>query len=217
MITASGPGIGREQARELARRELARSIYRPSLLSRWGHDILNWLSSLFKPFRPVQPGQPSWMVVAVVLAVLLVLGIAAILYWLGPPGASRRARPEPVIVGKPRTAAEYRRAAEELAASENYQEAIAELVRAIAADLEAREILLPKLARTADELAAEASLAFPAESAELAAMAQLFDEVRYGDRPGSQSGYDRVQALDRRLVSATPEVRAALATAGEPG
>jgi ribosomal protein L17 len=210
VISASGPGIGRDQARELARRELARSMYRPSLLSRWWHDILRWLDGLRGP------GEPNWLAVAVLAAVVVLAALAAF-YWSGSPSASRRDRGEPVIGGRPRTAAEYRRAAEQLAVSGNYQEAIAELVRAIAADLEAREILLAKPARTADELAAEAALAFPAESAELAAVARLFDEVRYGGRPGSQAGYVRVQRLDNRLVATAPEPRTTLATAGAPG
>lgn len=212
VISAGGPGIGRDQARELARRELARSIYRPSLLSRWWHDFLRWLSSVF---RPAHAGEPNWLAVAV-LAVVLVLVAFAVLYWLGSPSASRRNRGEPVIRGRPRTAADYRRAAREFAATGNYQEAIAELVRAIAADLEAREILLAKPARTADELASEAAVAFPAESGELAAVARLFDEVRYGGRLGSEAGYERVQSLDNRLASAAPESGPDLATAGAP-
>jgi hypothetical protein len=213
MSSASGPGIGRDHARELARRELARSIYRPSLLSRWWHDIQRWLSSVISPTRV---GEPNWLIVAV-LAVVVIVVAAAVFYWLGSPSASRRNRAEPVIGGRPRTAAEYRRSGEQLAASGNYREAIAELVRAIATDLEAREILLAKPARTADELAAAAAVAFPAESGDLAAMARLFDEVRYGGRPGSQDGYARVQRLDGRLAAATPESRTDLATAGAPG
>jgi hypothetical protein len=213
MSSASGPGIGRDQARELARRELARSIYRPSLLSRWWHDFVQWLSSVF---NPTQAGEPNWLAVAV-LAVVVVLGLFAAFYWLGSPSASRRNRGEPVIRGRPRTAADYRRSAERLAATGNYQEAIAELVRAIAADLEAREILLAKPARTADELATEAAATFPAETGELAAVARLFDEVRYGGRPGSQAGYERVQSLDSRLASTAPEPHADLATAGAAG
>lgn len=213
MITASGPGIGREHARELARHELAKSIYRPSLLSRWGRDLARWLSSLF---RPMNVGEPNWLALTA-LAVLIVLGLAAAFYWLGSPSASRRGRAGPVIGDKPRTADEYRRAAEERAASGNYQDAIAERVRAIAADLEAREILLPRPARTADELAADAAQAFPAESAELTTAAQLFDEVRYGGRPGTQAGYDMVRSLDDRVASATPQVRAVPAVVGAPG
>lgn len=213
MTIASGPGIGREAARELARRELAKSIYHPSLVSRWWHDIVHWLSSLF---GPVHASEPNWLAVAV-LAVIVVLALSATFYWLGSPRASRHDWSEPVIGEKPRTAAEYRRAAEALAAVGNYQQAITELVRAIATDLEAREILVPRTARTADELAAEAAQAFPAESAELAAAARLFDEVRYGGRPGSQGGYDRVRSLDTRLASAAPKARTALATAGTPG
>jgi len=206
MTSATGPGIGRDQARDLARHELARSIYRPSLLSRWWHDILRWLGGL-------GPGEPNWLAVAV-LAVVVVLAAVGAYYWIGSPRASRQTRAEPVIGRKPRTAAEYRSAAEQLAASGNYHEAIAELVRAIATDLETREILLPKLARTADELAAEAAVSFPDESGELAAVARLFDDVRYGGRPGSQAGYERVQRLDIRLASTAPQPRTDLATAG---
>jgi hypothetical protein len=212
MTSAGGPGVGRDQARELARRELARSIYRPSLLSRWWHDVTRWLSSVF---HPAQGGEPNWLVIAV-LVVVVALAAAALFFWLGSPSASRRQSGEPVIRGRPRTADDYRRSAEKLAATGNYQEAIAELVRAIAADLEGRQILLAKPARTADELAAEATVAFPAESGELAAVARLFDEVRYGGRPGSQAGYERAQSLDSRLASAAPESRTDLATAGAP-
>jgi len=208
---ASGPGIGREQARDLARRELARAIYRPSLLSRWWQDFQRWLSSLRGP-----AGEPNWLAVAV-LVVIVVLALSAAFYWLGSPSASRRKRAEPIMGDRPRTAAQYRRAAEELAASGNHQEAIAELVRAIAADLEAREILLRRTARTADELAAEAAMAFPEEAAELAAAARLFDEVRYGGRPGSQAGYTRIQRLDGRLASATPQAQAGLVATGAAG
>jgi hypothetical protein len=156
-------------------------------------------------------------VAVAVLAVVVVLGAFALFYWLGSPSASRRNRAVPVIGGRPRTAAEYRRSGEQLAASGNYREAIAELVRAIATDLEAREILLVKPARTADELAAEAAAAFPAESGELAAVARLFDEVRYGGRPGSEAGYARVRSLDSRLETAAPKSSTDLATAGAPG
>lgn len=188
-------------------------MYRPSLLSRWWHDLLRWLSSVVSPTRA---GEPNWLAVAV-LALVVILGAFALFYWLGSPSASRRNRAVPVIGGGLRTAADYRRSAEQLAASGNYREAIAELVRAIASDLEAREILVVKPARTADELAAEAAVVFPAESGELAAAARLFDEVRYGGRPGSQAGYARVESLEGRLASAAPTSRTDLATAGAQG
>lgn len=213
MTTASGPGIGRDQARELARRELARSIYRPSLLSRVGHDIARWLSSLF---NPVRGGELNWLALAL-LALVLAMAVIAVVYWLGSPAGGRRSPPAPVLGGRPQTAAQYRSAAEQLAASGNYREAIVEIVRATAADLEARDILPPKPARTADELAAEAGLAFPDESAELMAVTRLFDEVLYGGRPGSQTSYDRARTLDSRLASARPQVRDVLAATGAPG
>jgi hypothetical protein len=210
MSGGSGPGIGRDQARELARHELARSMYRPSLLSRWWHDFLAWLQQLTSP---TIGGEPNWVAVAV-LAIVAVMALAAAFYWLGPARVTRRMRAQPVIGDRPRSATDYRRLAQELAESANFREAIVELVRAIAADLEARNILSARPARTADELAAEAGLAFPAEGAELAAVARLFDDVRYGGRPGSRAGYLRAQALDSRIQSAAPQARADLAVAG---
>src|SRR5215467_13256043 len=111
VISVGAQGIGRDQARELARRELARSIYRPSLLSRWWHDILRWLHSVVSPTRV---GEPNWLAVAALSAVVIVAAAAAF-YWLGSPRASRRSQAEPVIAGKPRTAAEYRSTAAQLA------------------------------------------------------------------------------------------------------
>src|SRR5262245_46555831 len=104
MTRAGGPGVGRDQARELARRELARSIYRPSLLSRWWHDIARWLSSLFSPSRV---GEPDWLIVAV-LAVVVIVAVVAVLYWLGSPRASRRQLAAPVTTRRPRSAAQHR-------------------------------------------------------------------------------------------------------------
>ncbi len=82
------------------------------------------------------------------------------------------------------------------------QAAIIERLRAIAVDLEAREILLPVPARTAMELATEAGAAFPAEATSLASAARLFDDVRYGGKAGTDGGYDRIRALDIRLRAA---------------
>jgi hypothetical protein len=210
MTGSSGPGIVRDRARDLARRELARSIYQPSVLSRWWHDVISWLDKLTS--RTIG-GAPNGLAVAF-LAIVAVLALAAAVYWLGPARAGRRVRAEPVRGGRARSAADYRRAAEQLAAGRNYQPAIVELVRAIAADLEERQILSAKPARTANELAAEAAPAFPAESAELAAVARLFDDVRYGGRPGSEAAYARVHALDGRLRSAAPRGHADLVSVG---
>jgi Domain of unknown function (DUF4129) len=197
-LLAGGPGIGRIPARNLARRELARSMYHPSWLARVIRDIGNWLSSLLSTGPG---GRPSWWAI-VLLSVVVLAAIAAVLYWLGPARLTRRLGSQPLVGDRTMTAAEYRDAAESLAGGGNYQAAIIERVRAIAAALDARGILLPRPARTAAELAAETAAVFPAETAGLVRAARLFDEVRYGGRVGTQAGYAEVTGLDLRLDAA---------------
>jgi Domain of unknown function (DUF4129) len=198
MTGGSGPAITRLRGQELARRELARSIYHPSLLAQWWHDIERWLSSLVNGQHAGSPG----VLGLVLLAVALLAVVAAVMYWLGPTRVNRQIRDRAVLAAKPRSAAEHRATAERMASAGEYQAAIIERLRAIAVDLEEREILLPIPARTAMELAAEAGAAFPAEAASLAAAARLFDDVRYGGRAGTERGYDRIRALDIRLKAA---------------
>jgi Domain of unknown function (DUF4129) len=195
MSGQGGPGISRDHARELARRELARSIYQPSLVARWWHDITGWFSS-------VDGGLNVWGVLA--LAVIVLAAIAVTVAVLGPARTGRRLPGRAILGDRPRHAADYRAAAERLAAAGDYRAAIADRVRAIAADLEARGVLPPGPARTAVELARDAGRAFPPMADELTAAAHLFDEVRYGGRPGSERAYVRVKDLDVSLQAAAP-------------
>jgi Domain of unknown function (DUF4129) len=190
-----GPGIGRDHARELARRELARSIYQPSLVSRWWHDLTHWFSS-------VDGGLNVWGVLALAVIVLAVIAVTVAV--LGPARTGRRLPGRAVLGDRPRHADDYRAAADRLSAAGAYRAAIAERVRAIAADLEARGVLPPGPARTAIELACDAGRAFPAMADELTAAAHVFDEVRYGGRPGSERAYARVKDLDVSLRVAAP-------------
>jgi hypothetical protein len=198
MAAGQGPQISRLRGQQLARRELARAIYRPSLLTRLWHDITHWLSSLVST---TAAGSPSWWGL-ILLAVALAAAVTVAMYWLGPARVSRPGRSRPVLAGKPRSADEHRGDADRLAASGNYGEAIVERIRAIVVDLEAREILLRRPARTAMELAVEAGAAFPAEADGLTEAAQSFDAVRYGGRPGTEAGYRTIRDLDVRLKAA---------------
>jgi hypothetical protein len=197
MTGGHGPAISRLRGQQLARQELARSIYRPSLVSRWWHDVTHWLGSLLSASSA---GSPSWWGL-ILLAVAVAAAIAGVIYWLGPTRMNRRAGAGAgaVLDAAPRSAGDYRDAAEQLAASGNFGEAIIERTRAIVVDLEARDVLLRRPARTAMELATEAAAAFPAEAAELTGAAQRFDDVRYGGRTGTEAGYRRIRDLDVRL------------------
>lgn len=198
MAGAGGPEVSRLRGEELARHELARSMYRPSLLARIWHDITHWLGSLPSP----SAGTPSWWGL-LLTAVALAAVIAAVVYWLGPTRVNKRPGGHAFTDTARRTAREHRDAADQLAAAGNYGGAIIERIRAIVVDLEARDVLLRRPGRTAMELATEAGAAFPTEADELFDAARGFDDVRYGGRAGTDRGYRRVRDLDVRLTMAT--------------
>jgi Domain of unknown function (DUF4129) len=190
------PLIGRHAARQLARRELAEASF-------W-QRVLNWIARLLNGAAAPVPG--GWFGL-MALAALAVLAVAAVLAW-ARPGRPRRVA-APVLGRQSRTAAEHLREAERLAAAGAFAGAIIEGVRAIAADLDEREILVARPGRTADELAEEASRELPGLASDLRAVTRLFDDVRYGDREGTPAGYARVSQV-------AVEVRAARAGTGGP-
>ncbi len=198
---AAGPLVGRLRGSQLARRELARAIYQPSLASRIWARVLKWLESLVPH---TASGSPSWPAV-----VLFGIGVLALLAAVGRVARSasldRRYRGA-VVEDRPRSAAQHRSAADGFAAAGDYKSAIIERVRAIAAELESRHILPPRPGRTAAELGAETALAIPAEATALGDATRLFDDVRYGDRPGSQAGYQQVRDLDLRIQAVPIQV-----------
>lgn len=202
------PGIHRIPAQRLARRELAKAIYRPSFWSRLNRDIFGWLNSL--QIGPQRAGW--WALIAAVVVVILI--IAGVLYWIGPMGRRRRERAGAVLAGTQLTAVDYRQAAERRADAGDYAGAIIERTRAIAVELETRGVVLPRPGRTASELAAEAAVSLPDQAAGLREAARLFDDVRYGDRPGTLAGYQQVRHLDESIRSARTPVVAAAGPAG---
>ncbi|MGA3153390.1 MAG: DUF4129 domain-containing protein [Streptosporangiaceae bacterium] len=209
MVTASYPAIARLPARQLAWRELARPIYQPPPWDRLLHDVIGWLSGLSIGGLSLGSG----VALRVLLAVAAVAIVAAVAYWMGPTRRSRRRPGSPLLQGQRLGAADHRRQAEQLAAAGDYAGAIIETIRAIAVDLEDRGILSQRPGRTADELAIEAAGPLPGRATELQAAARLFDDVRYGDRPGTPAGYQQVHELDLSVRAA----RTAVATVSQAG
>jgi uncharacterized protein DUF4129 len=89
-------------------------------------------------------------------------------------------------------------------------------VRAIAAELEERGVLPPRAGRTADEFAAEAGQALIAHADALRDAARIFDEVCYGQRPGSRAAYQRLSELDRQITASAPRVSRSAAVGTTP-
>jgi hypothetical protein len=207
---AVGPGpVSRREGQQLARAELSKAMYHPGLpiIERIEQAISRFLNS-----AGVSVPVGWWSIVA--LAALAVIIVAAVLAWIGPVARSRSRTADPLLSSTQLSARGHREQAERLAAAGDYSAAIIESVRAIAMELEERGVLPPRVGRTADEFAAEAGQALPGHSADLREAARLFDDVRYGERAGTASGYQWLRDLDARLRSARPASQAVLAGAG---
>jgi hypothetical protein len=205
--------IGRDEAREAAARELSDPVYQaaePSLFDRITRWLLDRLNDLFTGVSGVAPGGIG---AVIVLVVLLVAVIVAIRLRTGPAARARRAAARPVFDTEVRTAAEYRAAADQAAASGDHATAIRERLRAVVRELVERGVLDEQRGRTVDEFAAQAGQALPSCADELRTAAVVFDEVVYGGRTATAAGYhtvstvdDQVRATQARIATArTPE------------
>jgi hypothetical protein len=206
MIEYLPPPVDRDQARELARRELQKQIYHrdePSFLDRLMRRISDWLNSVLDHAPGNHTGgNGSWTALVVLLLLLVLIAVAV---WWRIGNVRRNAAERAGLLGDTdTTAGDHRTAAERHAAAGEWPEAIRERLRAIARDLEERIIVAPRPGRTADELAAEAGAALPDHADELAAGVRIFDDVWYGGRTGDADGYRQLTELDERLRSARP-------------
>jgi hypothetical protein len=207
--------IGRDQARELARRELDKPIYHrdePSVLDKFFAKVGDWLDSLLRHASPHGAGGGGGGVIAMIVIVVLILAVIGLVLWWARGGRNTKSARDALLDGALSTAKNHRSLAEAHAAAGEWAEAIRERLRAIARSLEERVILEPRPGRTADELALEAGLALPEQAEELVLGVRVFDDVWYGDRPGTAEGYERLKRLDERLQAAKPRPM----EAGEP-
>ena len=211
VVIAGGPAVSREGGQRLARAELSKAMYHPGVPI--AERIEAAVARLLNAAGAAVP-VGWWAVVA--LAALLVIAVAAVLAGIGPVARSRARDRQPMLSPAQRTASDHRREAERLAAAGDYSAAVIESVRAVAVELEERGILPPRVGRTADEFAAEASRPLPGLAAGLGAAARLFDDVRYGEQTGTAAGYQRVRDLDAQVQAARPAAPGFQSPTGQP-
>jgi hypothetical protein len=199
--------IGRDQARELARQELDKPIYHrdePSVLDRFFDKVGEWLDSLFRNTHQPGTGGGGGGWIAMIVIVVLILATVGLVLWWARGGRNTKSERDALLDGTPSAAKDHRALAEQHAAAGEWAAAIRERLRAIARSLEERVILDPRPGRTADELALEAGSALPQHAEELMLGVRVFDDVWYGDRPGTAEGYARLKRLDERVQAAKP-------------
>lgn len=193
--------IDRDAAHEAAQSELGKPIYpKPSLsdlLSQWLDDLL---------YRIVSEGSAipgGWFTISVLL-ILLAIAVLVAIRIARRTMRTRRGTDYSLFAGAELTAAQHRATAERFAAQGEWAAAIRHRLRAVARQLEETSVLNPVPGRTATELARDAGAAIPELADELLNAANAFNDVTYGERPGTESAYRMIADLDEHLRSRGP-------------
>lgn len=195
--------LGRDEARDLAREELSKPSYDRDvpILTR----ILRWFLEQLERLLDAATGVMSTPA-GIVAAVAVVVALAAVIVLRAGPMARRAAagRADAVLPARRRSAAEHRAAADAAAAHGDWNTAVVERFRAVAATLEERGVLDVRSARTAGEVAAEAGAVLPGVAGQLRAGATQFAAVRYGYRHAGRADDEAMRELDAAASSARP-------------
>lgn len=197
--------LTQDEAQQAAERELADPRYHaddPTLADRAVEWVLGRLAELLAQAGGAAPGGYLGLALLGCLAVLAVIAIRLAVGRFERRGAAR----DTVFEQVPRSAAQYRQAADGYAARGAWAPAVRERLRAIVRDLEQRDLLDVRPGRTADEAAAEAGRVLPDCAAGLREAARIFDDVWYGGREATSGMDARLRVIDDAARSARPTV-----------
>lgn len=206
--------IDRDAAREAAQDELNKPIYPKGSLTDWFN---NWIEELI--YRIVAKGElvPGGWFTIMVLLILLVIGTVAAVRIARKTMRTNRSGDQQLFDSMELSAAAHRDLAQQSASRGDFAAAILHRLRAVARHLEEVGVLTPVPGRTANELARDAGAALPELSGELNSAATAFNEVIYGDLPGTQSAYQMISDLDDHLRSRSLTAAAAPPPATQAG
>lgn len=192
---------GADQAREAARRELARTPYqqaKPSFARRALIYLYEHVVDLLDRAGATLPGGRT----GVLLLLLVVLGLVAVVVVRLRPSL-RQARTDALFaLDADLTAAQHRSRADDAAGRGEHAVAVRERLRAVVRELEERGVLDPRPGRTADEVAREAGALVPSVAAPLRRGVTVFDEVWYGGRTADAASYAVLVEVDATVTGA---------------
>jgi Domain of unknown function (DUF4129) len=192
--------IDRDAAHEAAQHELAKPIYPKTSLT---ERLMEWIDELFYKLASAGASLPGgWFTLSVLLILLAIAVIVAVRIARRTMRANRGGG-HALFGDRELSAAEHRATAEQYAAAGNWAAAIRHRLRAVARQLEESAVLDPIPGRTATELARDAGRAIPNLAAELSRAAEAFNDVTYGERPGTEPEYRMIADLDDHLRSRT--------------
>ena len=190
--------IDRDAAHDAAQRELAKPIYPKQNFT---ERLSDWINDFI--YRLVAHGSEvpgGWFTIAVLLTLLAVAIVVAVRIARRTMKTNRKGDSRLFGVAE-LSAAEHRATAERFAAESNWAAAIRHRLRAVARQLEENGTLNAEPGRTANELARDTATFLPELTSELADAAASFNDVTYGERPGTESAYRSIAELDEQIRS----------------
>jgi len=196
-----------DEARQWAEQELSDPRYadaKPTWFDLVARDIGRFLADLFSSDNGASVGPSALIIVSVIVFGALV---AALIIWGRPRRSQAIRRPGAGLLGAEddRSAAQLRADADRAARAADWDEATVLRFRALARGLLERDLIEPSPGATAQAIAREVSVVFPAETTPVRHAAVFFDDVRYLRHPATADRYAELAATDDRLSALRPE------------
>jgi hypothetical protein len=191
----------RDAARAAAHAELTKPAYHahdPTLFQRAATQLVHAIQHLFGRASGPAPGN---RLATLLLLGLVALAVIALRTRLGPLRKAHR-RSAPVFRDEVRSAGDHHALADAALAAGDATTATVERFRALVRGCEERGVLVPRPGRTANEVARDVAALRPTAAATMRAAAEVFDEIRYGGRPGDRATHDVVAAADTAVRDA---------------
>lgn len=205
--------IDREAAHQAAQNELAKPSYPKASLT---ERLIEWVDELLYRLMLKGSGLPGGWFTITVLVIVLVVAVVVAIRTARRIMRTNRGSDHALFGAGELSAAQHRATAQRYAAEGDWASAIRHRLRAVARQLEETGVLNPVAGRTANELATDAGQAIPDLTAELLSAANTFNDVTYGERPGTETGYRMVADLDDHLRARQPTPAAPTPPAGTP-
>jgi Domain of unknown function (DUF4129) len=190
--------IDRDGAHQLAQDELSKPIYSQASM---GKKLDDWINELLYRLLEKTSHIPGGWFTTTVLLILLAIAVAVAIHIARNTLRTRRGGDSQLFEAAQLTAAQHRATAEGYAVEGKWAAAIRHRLRAVARELEETGVLNPTPGRTANELARDAGIALAHLADELSQAATAFNDVTYGERPGTQAAYQVIADLDDHLRS----------------
>jgi hypothetical protein len=202
--------IDRDAAHQAAQTELDKPIYSKASPA---EQFVDWINELVYRLLQKSASIPGGWFTTTVLLILLAVAVVLAIHIARRTMRTNRGGDYQLFEAAQLTAAQHRATAESYAVQGNWAAAIRHRLRAVARQLEETGVLNPAPGRTANELASDAGAALPHLTGELSQAATAFNDVTYGERPGTQAAYQMIADLDDHLRSRSA---AAASAAGQP-